>query len=574
MRRRLKIGVRLDVVALAAALTASAASAQTRAVESVVLSNDQWPRATTLREWTSDVMRISGTDKKNETAQGKAFFEWLRLFSRMAVGGMIQSFEGEYGKERPVLDAHKQLFVYGWGFCDTSSRIAEAAWQEYKRDPKAAERVITQHEDGGYHTMYRLRMDGRHGAFDPRYGYYLVERDAPDARVLDWAEINGKFEINRGYKNRSRPFFEIWGKEWERALLIQPAWFESEKAWRAAGAPIENVFGDGQYEMGTPFHEMGFTLKRGMTITRYWDNSARKFYVPAGQHTKREWPFLASGRFYRVTDQSHERNWPKFDPNYERAKAYLATVPKDEGYPAELAGGRTIGQAYGVIEYDPKPGEMAYADAIEPGATLVRAASAPFLRPAKAGDGGEAVFDVRSPFVLVDGTLTAELAGGAEVAVRTMLPKTRNAAEPDQWTDWQTLFAGDGRRQAELGRPKFNGKDVSIHGAYRFQVRVKVLPSEDGKAAAGLNTISMKLWFENGIMSIPPLFAGSNTVRMKTATGSIPAAPVSVTYEYETAGGLRSHRQVLGPTAFAKGEASYKVEAPGLMRCRSVSISY
>jgi len=204
MRRRLKIGVRLDVVALAAALTASAASAQTRAVESVVLSNDQWPRATTLREWTSDVMRISGTDKKNETAQGKAFFEWLRLFSRMAVGGMIQSFEGEYGKERPVLDAHKQLFVYGWGFCDTSSRIAEAAWQEYKRDPKAAERVITQHEDGGYHTMYRLRMDGRHGAFDPRYGYYLVERDAPDARVLDWAEINGKFEINRGYK-----FFQV-----------------------------------------------------------------------------------------------------------------------------------------------------------------------------------------------------------------------------------------------------------------------------------------------------------------------------------------------------------------------------
>ena len=172
---------------LVAVLLVAAAASQTRPVEGLVLSNDQWPRATDLKLWTADVMRISGAEKQNETAQGKAFFEWLRLFSRMAVGGMIQSFEGEYGRERPVLDAHKQLFVYGWGFCDTSSRIAESAWQSYKGDPNSAEQAITQHDDGGYHTMYRLRMDGRYGAFDPRYGYYLVERDAPDARVLDWA---------------------------------------------------------------------------------------------------------------------------------------------------------------------------------------------------------------------------------------------------------------------------------------------------------------------------------------------------------------------------------------------------
>ncbi|MCL4794967.1 MAG: hypothetical protein KJZ84_10395 [Bryobacteraceae bacterium] len=556
---------------MAPLLLAAAAAAQTRPVGGLVLSNDQWPRATNLRQWTADVLRISGTEKQSETAQGKAFFEWVRLFSRMAVGGMIQSFEGEHGRERPVLDAHKQLFVYGWGFCDTSSRIAEAAWQSYKGDPKAAERVITQHDDGGYHTMYRLRMDGLYGAFDPRYGYYLIERDAPDARVLDWPEVHGRFEINRGYTHRSRPYFEIHGKEWDRALLIQPAWFETEAAWRAAGAPVENVFGDGKYEMGTRFHEMGFTVKRGMNITRHWDNSARKFYVPAGKHTQREWPFLPSGRFYRVTETSHGGKWPKYDPNYGRAQPYLSAVPTDEGYPADLAGGRTIGQAYGTIEYRPPLESDASGDAIEPGATLVRSAQAPHLRPRALEGGGEAVFDIRSPYVLVDGMLTAS-ARGAELAIRTLQAKPLDASQPDHWTDWQQVCTAAGPCEMELGRPRFNGRDVSIHGVYRFQIRVRVREEIGRTTPAGLSSLALKLYFENGIMSIPPLFAGRNTIRLKAAR--VPSAPVEVNYVCESAGGEQSYRRVLAPTAFAAGEAAFEVNAPGLKRCRSVSLAY
>lgn len=553
------------------AALATAANAQTRPVEGLVLSNDQWPRATDLREWTADVMRISGAEKQNETAQGKAFFEWLRLFSRMAVGGMIQSFEGEYSRERPVMDAHKQLFVYGWGFCDTSSRIAEAAWQSYKGDPKSAERVITQHDDGGYHTMYRLRMDGRYGAFDPRYGYYLIERDAPDARVLDWREVHGRFEVNRGYRHRSKPYFEIHGKEWDRALLVQPAWFDTEAAWRAAGAPVENVFGNGQYRMGTKFHEMTFTLKRGMTITRFWDNSARKFYVPAGKHTKREWPFLPSGRFYRVTETSHGKNWPNYDPNYARAKPYLSVVPTDEGYPADLAGGRTIGQAYGTIDYRPPLESPASGDALEPGATLIRSAQAPHLRPRGLEEGGEAVFDIRSPYVLVDGTLTAS-ATDAELTIRTLQAKPANAGQPDVWSAWQPLCTAAGDCVAELGRARHNERDVSIHGVYRFQIRVRVPGRAGRQAPAGLTGLALKLYFENGIMSIPPLLAGRNTLRLSAA--SVPAAPIEVTYVCESGGGEQRHRRVLAPEAFVQGEAAYDVDAPGLTRCRSVAIGY
>lgn len=501
-------------------LSVSVSAACSQSIEGVVLSNDAWPRATTLKEWTTDVMSISGTANATETAQGKTFFEWLRLFSRMAVGGMIQSFEGTPGKETSVLDAHKQLFVYGWGFCDTTSRIAEAAWQEYKGDPRSAERVITQHEDGGYHTMYRLRMDNTYGAFDPRYGYYLIDRDAPDARVLDWAELNGKFESNRAYRHRSRPFFEIAGIEWERALLLHPAYFPSESAWRAAGAPKEHVFGNGQYLFGTAFHDMSFSLPPGTTITRYWDNSARKFYVPSGTHTKREWPFLPSGRFYRVAERSHNGNWPDHDPNYQRIHPYLTTIPNNEGYPPDLAGSRSIGQAYGIIEYAPGP----------------KATVPPVL-------------DLRSPYVLVDGTI--DTPQGTTAEVRILDPKPRHAGEPDRWSDWAPLPTGKAA--------------LSVHGKYRFQVRL---------TGPGRQRVKLRAHFENGIMSIPPLFAGSNTVRLRMADAAALRRNVTVTYRYKTAAGQRQHRQVLRAGDFRANESVYQVNAPGLLRCASVAITY
>lgn len=469
----------------------------------VVLSNDAWPRATTLKEWTGDVMRIAGVERASETAQGRAFFEWLRLFSRMAVGGMIQAYEGPRGKEVYVLDAHKTLFVYGWGYCDTTSRIAEAAWQEWKEDAKAAERVITQHADGGYHTMYRLRMDGRYGAFDPRYGYYLVEKDAAGARILDWGEVHGRFLENRGYTHRSRPYFEVGGVEWERALLIEPGWFDTETAWRAAGAPKEHVFGDGAYRMGTKFHDMTFALRKGMTVTRYWDNGARKFYVPEGAHTKREWPFLKSGRFYRVTDASHGGNWVKNDPNYARVKAYAQTVPAGEGYPAELEGGKTIGQAYGVIEYE-----------------------------------GEAAGEIRSPYVLVDGTVE-----GAGVEYRTQAAKPRQAGEQDEWSAWRTAGA------------------VDVAGRYRLEMR-------------GGSRVKARLYFENGMMSIPPLEAGRNQMRLRMAGAGGLAGRITVEYRYETAGGERVVKKALGREDFRGGEAVFVLDAPGLVRCKSVALKY
>ncbi|MCB1021186.1 MAG: hypothetical protein KDC27_14740, partial [Acidobacteria bacterium] len=318
--------------ALCAFLLASSLAAQS--VRGPLVTNDAWPRATTIDDWVADVMRIEGVEKATETEQAKALFQWVRLFNRMATGGMIQAFEGKHGAEDYVLDVHKTLFVYGWGFCDTTSRIAEAAWARYKHNPGAAQRVITQHEDGGYHTMYRLNLDGHWGAFDPRYGYYLIDHDAPDARILDWAEVGVDANIrkNQTYRNRSKPFFEYFGAEWERAFLINECFYESEAAWTDAGSPVECVFADPKYDPQVRFHDMDFTLLPGMTIERFWDNSERKFYRPTSKRAQREEAFLPEGRFYRVTEEMLDGNWPKHDPNFAKAAPYLARVPADEGY--------------------------------------------------------------------------------------------------------------------------------------------------------------------------------------------------------------------------------------------------
>ncbi len=43
------------------------------------------------------MIRLEHLENAPETIETRAFFEWLRLFSRMAVGGMMLAYEEAYG---------------------------------------------------------------------------------------------------------------------------------------------------------------------------------------------------------------------------------------------------------------------------------------------------------------------------------------------------------------------------------------------------------------------------------------------------------------------------------------------
>jgi hypothetical protein len=569
----------ISCLLLAFVLCRSLFAIERQVVSGPLVVSESWPESTDLISWTRDVMRLEKVENASETAQAKAFFKWLRLFSKMATGGMLQAYEGAYGNEHYVLDAHKNLFVYGWGYCDTHSRIAEAAWREYKKGPGSAERVCVQHADRGYHTMYRLKLDGHFAAFDARYGYYLIDRDAADARILDWSEVGDDRNIlrNKEYRHRSSPFFEYFGREWERAFLINPVYYDSEDEWVKAGSPVESVFGNGQYQVGTPFHDMSFQLYPGMVIERYWDNTARKFYVPAGFESKGEEPFLPSGRFYRVTESMFDGNWVRFDPNYAKCAPYLTTVPGNEGYNAEISGGRTIGQAWGKLTFEPRwdDPEWMRASAVE--SSFTQQVSSPYLRPAIRKAGGQATFDFYSPYVLVDGLLSGHwLASDADqprVEIRTLQAKPRSRAEPDVWSEWQTLSVGP-RFHASLGRSRFNGKDISVHGVYRFQIRLSISPNANRKGEVGLQSLSLDVYFENGIMSIPQIIDGVNAIHFKVTDSSKIRGPIRVVYRYQTQTADRVQEQILQPTDFHHNSAAYTFDAPGLIRCNSLLIAY
>ncbi len=550
-------------------------------VSGPLVVSESWPECTSLQTWMRDVMRLEHVETASDTAQAKVFFRWLRLFSKMATGGMIQAHEGPCGREQYVLDAHKNLFVYGWGYCDTHSRIAEAAWSEFKKDRSTAERVVVQHPEGGYHTMYRLKLDGHYAAFDARYGYYLIDRDAPEARVLDWAEvgINENILRNKTFKHRSQPFFEYFGKEWERALAVEPRYFETEEDWVKAGSPSECVFGNGQYVMGTPLHDMNFQLPKGTTIERFWDNSARKFYVPDGFESKGEEPFQPSGRFYRVTETMFDGNWVRFDPNYQLAKAYVSTVPANESYKAEVSGGKTIGQAWGKMTYEPdwRSSNFLKVSAVE--TNLSHQTSAPFLLPAIVTGGGWAMFDFYCPYVLVDGELAGEWVGsrddGLRVEMRTLESKRSRRLQPDVWTPWQTLASAAGIFRVPLGRDKGSARTkVSLHGIYRFQVRFSIKPSAARKEEVGLKGLKLEAYFENGIMSIPRIVSGSNVIHFKVVDGTQVRDPIEVIYNYQNQSGETRHQQRIHPRDFQSNMATYSLEAPGLIRCNSLSIRY
>lgn len=262
---------------------------------------------------------------------------------------------------------------------------------------------------------------------------------------------------------------------------------------------------------------MDFQLLPGMTIERHWDNSARKFYVPTGPHTQKEEAFLPSGRFYRVTETMLEGNWAKYDPNYPKAKPYLASVPKNEGYNLDVRGGRTIGQAWGKITYQPD------------------------AQAARRG-----MIDIYSPFVLVDGWLKTL----AAVEIRTLRAKASSEAEPDAWSEWMAVQTGELK---------------AIKGVYRFQIR---------GAARSLRALELEAYFENGIMSILQIFAGRNTMHFQVRDAATITRPIMVTYRYQTADGERIHKRPLARSDFRADIADYEINAPGLERCNSLTIAY
>jgi len=547
-------------------------------VRGPLVVSDRWPETSDGMVWMNDVFRLDGVTNGTQRDKAVSFFNWIRLFNRLCegVGGMAHAYEGAWGREQFVFDINKHLFVYGWGYCSTHSMVAEGLWQEYNRDSLAADRVIVMHDNGGYHTMYRLRMDGRFGAFDARYCYYLLERDAPDSPILDWEAV-GKDEnvlANLRYKNRCRPFIEYPQHEFERVLWLKnKPLFQSEDAWRAAGAEPEVVFRDRQYRLGTPRHDMNFSLPRGTTVERWWDNRMKKWYVPKENKDM----FLAEGRFYRVGASMTGADGEKNDPNLKYMQPYFTRVPEGLGYPSYLEGDLSLGQAWGKISYDPQLGRGDLDEVRKSGEGLAAFSSAPYIRPAADGGSGEWILEFYSPYILVDGYVAGTLDAGAgdkvELALQSEAARPRGPSQEAEWLPWKTLADKPGKFLVTLDRADAAEGASTFHGAYRYRLRLK-LSAAGAASQVGLSGLRIVTFFETGMMSIPQLFDGDNRVRFKVADAGQIKGDIQVTYLWNGKEGQKSERKLLTPEMFFRdNQALYHIETPGLVRCDGLIIS-
>jgi hypothetical protein len=78
----------------------------------------------------------------------------------------------------------------------------------------------------------------------------------------------------------------------------------------------------------------------------------------------------------------------------------------------------------------------------------------------------------------------------------------------------------------------------------------------------------------DGIMSIPRITAGKNTIHFKIADAGNVKGPIEIVYRYQTNSGEGQHRQVIQPLDFVADVAKYSFDAPGLIRCNSVLVRY
>jgi hypothetical protein len=377
------------------------------------------------------------------------------------------------------------------------------------------------------------------------------------------------------YENRARPFVEFPQKEFERVLWVKPKKvFESQDAWETAGREPEVVFRDRKYKMGTKFHNMDFHLLRGMTIERFWDNSAKKWYVP--KKTKNM--FLSEGRFYRIGATMVGGDGERNDPNLKYMEPYLTPVPEGVGYPAYLEGDLSLGQAWGRVKYQPDLSRGDLSEALLEGEGLATAKDSPYLRPSIDGSEGEWVLEFLSPYILVDGFIRGDLLGretdAVEVAFRSQVPKRFDLSESDKWLDWKVLASKPGPFRVSLDRADSAEGSSSLHGTYRYQVRFRFQSSSAG-SKVGLADFGIVAFFETGIMSIPQIFAGTNTVRFKVRDASNLNSDIYVKYVWEDREGREaSNLKRLYPELFFKeNEAVYTIDAPGLWRCNSLTIS-
>ncbi len=439
-----------------------------------VLRHDQID-ASTLRSFAKGICDKAGA--KTERERAEAIWRFLLADGRFVKPGFWYHLDG-WAYEEPrglTLDPLKLLHSYGFGSAAQSATVLEAVWH-------AAGFVDARVWLLNGYTVAEVFYDGAYHYFDADLMGYTTTGKPPF---------------------RQAPVASVRQIERDPSILLRKLKTPNEADWDAVDYPwypldlrqgtIENlarIFSAKEnhwlfpYQHAPEAHHMEFVLRPGERLIRNFRPESRLlFYLP----------FANDGR--RLTEF----------PN-DSAAAHTADGP----------GSRTDDRAWatGQIEYSPPLSNIAsfypsFGAGFNENLRLPRAGSSAGLSRLHAPGQGRAVFEVNSPYVIIDGriALEAKLSDhGETIAVETSIDGGRT------WDNANSLTGPyRGKWEARIGvRARGpHGALSAVGGTYGYLVRL-TLSGPGGPESVVLENVTIVTRFQLNPRTLPEIAAGRN----------------------------------------------------------------
>jgi len=359
-----------------------------------------------------------------------------------------------------VLDPVNLLNSYGFGLCYHIAPLLEAAW-----DAGGFEDARVWFLTG--HTVAEVFYDGAYHYFDSdMMGYNAIGNGDP--RRLPVASVH---QIEQ---NGQLILCKLKGPRDVDAKSVEYPWYPADVREAAIDGLAElftttndnRLFPYARYSQG---HSMAFTLRPGERLIRYFrPEQAGLFYLP-----------------YKKA----EKGWEEFPQEIEQYQIRTADGPhsqKDDRY-----------WTTGRIEYTP-------------------VLSDPHAYYSKAP--GEAVFEVLSPYVIIDGKFSLELDKEGSVALET---------STDGGKTWNSAGHATGRyleTSAHVDARSEHGVLTSISGHYGYLLKI-LTPVQ-------ISRLTITTRFQMNPRTLPALAGGTNELVYSAGPAEqrqpVPIAPESI----------------------------------------------
>ena len=411
---------------------------------------------------------------------------------------------GGWAYEEPkgeVLDPLKLLNSYGFGLCYHIAAVLQAV---YDAAGFADARVwfLTGH------TVTEVFYDGAYHYFDSDMMGYTPVGAGKSPKVLPVASVqdiaaDGKVVLGKVEDDRA----------------VDAPWYPADVKAGAMQALVDLFTSTGdnwlfpfrRYAQG---HSMEFVLRPGEKMSRYFGAEAGVFYLPY-ERGEKAW-----------------QEFPKDEPQYN---IFVQNGPRSVHDTRDWGSGRLeyepplwLRSAYFAADKLQTPGKTGEPLSIAPGASR-----------------GTAIFDIRSPYVLIDAEflMNITVAEGAELRLET---STDNGLTWEEAARQEGPFRGAWKTAPRVMERSQHGSLNVIAGHYAYLLRLQAIGEAPG--AVAVNDIRITSRFQFNMRTLAPLRKGRNE------------------FAYEP-GPMRERWEIpvrldqLGKSAFRSSGARYVVEA-------------